>query len=212
MDELELLKKHWKSSNSASEHTFTATDLYNMLHKKSTNIVKTLFYISIGEFVFWMLVNILPLLFSDTYNQNVNMVYGEGYLDEVLTAVSYAIIGLFVYLLYKSYKAISTLDNAKLLMKNILKTRKIVKFYVIYNLVVIAVSMVIGFYISIHNSPILLYNLSHYSNLQMAGFYASLAGLALVFVAVIWLFYKLIYGFLLKKLNRNYNELRKLEI
>ena len=200
MDELELLKKHWKESSNTPENTFSATDIYNMLQKKSSNIVKTLFYISIGEFVFWILVNVLPLLFSDRY------------LDEILTVVSYAIIGLFVYLLNKSYKAISTLDNAKLLMKNILKTRKIVKFYVIYNLVVIAVSMVIGFYISIHNSPILLDNLSHYSNLQMAGFYASLAGLALVFVAVIWLFYKIIYGFLLKKLNKNYNELRKLEI
>ena len=212
MDELELLKKHWKESSNTPENTFSATDIYNMLQKKSSNIVKTLFYITIGEFVFWILVNVLPLLFSDRYNQSIAMVYGDGYLDEILTVVSYAIIGLFVYLLNKSYKAISTLDNAKLLMKNILKTRKIVKFYVIYNLVVIAVSMVIGFYISIHNSPILLDNLSHYSNLQMAGFYASLAGLALVFVAVIWLFYKIIYGFLLKKLNKNYNELRKLEI
>jgi hypothetical protein len=212
MDELELLKKHWKKTSDASESTFSATDLYKMLHKKSSNIVKTLFYISVGEFVFWILINILPMLFSDTYQNSLKMVYGDSYLDEFLTVISYSIIGLFVYLLYKSHKAISTLDNVKLLMQNILKTRKIVKYYVIYNLVVIAISMVIGFYISIHNSPIIQDNLAHYTNLQMFGFYAMLSGLALVFVGIIWMFYRLIYGFLLKKLNRNYNELKKLEV
>tara|TARA_R110002012_G_scaffold195875_5_gene364080 strand:+ start:1913 stop:2551 length:639 start_codon:yes stop_codon:yes gene_type:complete len=211
MDELELLKNHWQKSTNESKNTFTATDIYNMLRKKSSNIVKTLFYISIGEFIFWILLNILPLIFSDSYKDNLTLIYGDGYIDEILTILSYSIIALFIYLLYKSYKAINTLDNAKLLMENILRTRKIVKYYVIYNLIVIAISMVIGFYISIRNSPVLMDNLSHLNNLQTIGFYAKLTGLALVFVGVIWFFYKLIYGLLLKRLNKNYNELRKLD-
>lgn len=32
-----------------------------------------------------------------------------------------------------------------------------------------------------------------------------------VFVLVIWLFYKLIYGLLLKRLRRNYDELKKID-
>ena len=33
----------------------------------------------------------------------------------------------------------------------------------------------------------------------------------LIFMVLLWLFYKLIYGILLKKLNRNYKELIKLD-
>jgi hypothetical protein len=32
-----------------------------------------------------------------------------------------------------------------------------------------------------------------------------------IFMLILWLFYKLIYGILLKKLNRNYKELSKLD-
>jgi F0F1-type ATP synthase membrane subunit b/b' len=33
----------------------------------------------------------------------------------------------------------------------------------------------------------------------------------IIFMVLLWFFYKLIYGILLKKLNRNYKELSKLE-
>ena len=34
----------------------------------------------------------------------------------------------------------------------------------------------------------------------------------LLFLGVLWLFYQLIYGILLRKLNRNYKELAKLDV
>ena len=33
----------------------------------------------------------------------------------------------------------------------------------------------------------------------------------LIFTFIIWLFYRLIYGFFMKRLKRNYNELQKIE-
>ena len=212
MDELELLKSHWKKEAKAITHKFSSSDIYNMLQKKSSNIVKTLFYISIAELILWMSLNIIPLFCSDTYAESVKMVYGEGYAAEIFTGISYAIIILFIVLLYKSYKSISTLDNTKKLMERILKTRQIVKYYVLYNLVVIGFSMVFGFYFSINHNPELIQNLSHYSSAQMTGFYSILIVLTIVVILLIWLFYKLLYGLLLKRLNRNYSELKKLEI
>jgi flagellar biogenesis protein FliO len=38
-----------------------------------------------------------------------------------------------------------------------------------------------------------------------------LGGLA-VFLGIIWIFYRVIYGILLRRLNRNYKELKKLEV
>jgi F0F1-type ATP synthase membrane subunit b/b' len=35
--------------------------------------------------------------------------------------------------------------------------------------------------------------------------------IVIIFMVLLWLFYKLIYGILLKKLNKNYTELAKLD-
>jgi hypothetical protein len=212
MDELELLKSHWKKETSSSKHSFNSNDIYQMLHKKSSNIVKTLFYISIAELLLWICLNVIPLIFSDSYGDAVKKVYGEGYLAEIATAISYAIIILFIVLLYKSYKSISTLDNAKKLMEKILRTRSIVRYYVLYNLIIIGVSMVFGFYFTINHDAVLIENMSRYSSAQMTGFYAGIVIGTIVFIGIIWLFYKLLYGILLKRLNRNYKELRRLEL
>lgn len=212
MDELELLKSHWKKESNATDKKFTSNDLYSMLHKKSSSIVKTLFYISIAELLFWILINGFSLIYSESYTKSMRMIYGDGYTAEIFTAISYAIILVFVYLLYKSHKSINTLDNAKKLMKSILNTRKIIKYYVIYNLIVVSVSMVFGFYIVLHKDPNLTENLAHFSSAQMNSLYAVLIVITIGFTLIIWLFYKLIYGFLLKRLNRNYQELKKLEI
>jgi dolichyl-phosphate-mannose--protein O-mannosyl transferase len=37
-------------------------------------------------------------------------------------------------------------------------------------------------------------------------------GFIVVFFAVFWLFYRLIYGILLRKLHRNYKELQKIDL
>jgi hypothetical protein len=47
MDELDLLKKDW-NSGSVEFKSYSDSDIYPMLHKKSSSIVKTLFYISIA--------------------------------------------------------------------------------------------------------------------------------------------------------------------
>ena len=72
--------------------------------------------------------------------------------------------------------------------------------------------MVFGFYIVLHKDPNLTENLAHFSSAQMNSLYAVLIVITIGFTLIIWLFYKLIYGFLLKRLNRNYQELKKLEI
>ena len=59
-DELEILKKDWQKQ-SAELPKFTASELYPMLLKKSSSIVKWIFIVSILEFAFWILLSLLPL-------------------------------------------------------------------------------------------------------------------------------------------------------
>jgi TRAP-type uncharacterized transport system fused permease subunit len=210
MDELELLKKDWQKNNNTFEKKSTS-DLYAMLHKKSSNIVKTLFYISIAELLFWICINTIPMFTSDGYKQKLDAMYSDAAFIGI-TIFTYAIILLFVFLLYKSYKNISVTDSARKLMKNILKTRKVIRYYVIYNLAMVFVSMVFGFIYSSGHDPELAAQIEHFNTQQYIVMIAMFVIATLIFGVVIWLFYKLLYGILLKRLNKNYNELKKMEV
>lgn len=211
MDELDILKKDWNKEK--PEHKKLSTqDIYPMLQKKSSSIAKTLFYISIAELVFWILVNTIPYFTSDSYKERLDAIYTNEYFFTGITILSYVIILLFIYLLFKAQKAISVTDNAKKLMESILKTRKVIKYYVIYNLVMAFISLVVGMYFAIAHNPELSDTFSHLDRKQTLIVYSIFIAATAVFVFIIWLFYKLIYGLLLKRLNRNYKELKKLEV
>ncbi|WP_439151753.1 hypothetical protein [Winogradskyella sp.] len=210
MDELELLKKDWKKGTS-DYSKFSGSDIYTMLHKKSSSIVKTLFYISVAELVFWILISYVPYVFSDSMRERLESSY-ENPLFVGLSVLGFLVIFLFVYLLYKSHKSISTTDNAKKLMESILRTRKVIKYYVIYNLVMIFISIPLSLYFEFNQNAEFHDQVASFDSKQMIMLYAIVILVTAVFVIVIWLFYKLLYGILLKRLNRNYDELKKLEV
>ena len=210
MDELDLLKKDWNKENKAFK-SYKDSDIAPMLHKKSSSIVKTLFYISIAELVFWLLAGILPYFLSSTFKEKLETSY-EHPIIVGFNILSYCIILLFIYFLYKSYKAISTTDNAKKLMESILKTRKVIKYYVVFNLSLIFLSVPLAFYFEYNDNPEFHQQILEASTQQMIVIYAVVAMTAALFLVLIWLFYRLIYGVLLKRLNKNYDELKKLEV
>ena len=210
MDELDLLKKDWNKKQPDGK-TLSSKDIYPMLHKKSSSIVKILFYISVAELIFWILINSIPFVYSKSYKDKLEHIYQNDNLFIGLTIFSYAVIILFIYLLYKSQKTISVTDSAKKLMESILRTRKIVKYYVLYNLVMAGVSLVIGFYYSFTHDPEAVSMLENLSNNRLLLLVLVLIFITSVFIVIIWLFYKLIYGLLLRRLNKNYKELKKLE-
>lgn len=210
MDELELLKKDW-NKETASFKNYSDSDIRPMLSKKSSSIVKTLFYISIAELVFWLLAGILPYFLSSSFKAKLETSY-ENPLFIGINIISYLVIIIFSILLFKSYKAISTTDSAKKLMERILKTRKIIKVYVLFNLILIFLSIPLSLYFEYIENPEFHQKIVDASTNQMLLIYLVSVLVAGVFLVVLWLCYRLIYGVLLKRLNRNYDELKKLEI
>ncbi|MBU2929596.1 hypothetical protein [Winogradskyella psychrotolerans] len=210
MDELELLKKDWNKDTAAYKN-YADSDLYPMLHKKSFSIVKTLFYISLAELGFWILINILPYFLSSNYKESISKSY-ENPIYMSISILSFLVIFVFVYLLFKSQKSISSTDNAKKLMESILNTRKVIKYYVLYNLIMIFITIPLSLYFEFNQNIAFHNQVEAFNSKQMLllfGFVVLLIGVLLV---VFWLFYKLLYGILLKRLNRNYSELKKLEV
>ncbi|TPV33939.1 hypothetical protein FJ651_07210 [Paucihalobacter ruber] len=211
MDELELLKKDWGKRKPQFEQV-SVDEIYAMLHKKSSSIVKILFYISIAELIFWILLNSIPFFSSDAYKEQINMVYKNDTTFYIVLSVSYAIILLFIYLLYKAYKNITATDSVRVLMQRILKTRKIIQYYVIYNLLMAFTAMVLGSYYGIVNDPVIYEQFNGFNQTQIIISIGIMVIFTLMFVLLTWVFYRILYGILIRRLLKNYKELKKLEI
>lgn len=206
MEELDLLKKDWKKSENSFQQ-ISEVDIYKMIHKKSSSIVKWILIISILEVLLWTAISVFYN--SDDYLIKTHNEYLIKYF-KYLTYFNYGIIALFIYMFYKNYKSISTITSTKQLMKDILKTRKTVQYYVWYNLGMMAISMVIGFVLVFSVDP-KLHQLISKSNALLLMILFCVVCIAL-FVGLFWLFYRLIYGILLKRLHRNYSELKKIDL
>jgi amino acid transporter len=211
MDGLELLKKDWKKNEPRFEQV-SVKDIYAMLHKKSSSIVKILLYVSVAELIFWILIGLIPLFSSSSYNEQINLVYKNDTVFYIANAISYGIIILFVYLLYKAYKDISVTDTVKGLMQRILKTRKIIQYYVIYNLTIAFIAMILGSYYGIVNNPEIYEQFNGFNQAQIIISIGIIIVFTLIFVLLVWVFYRILYGILIRRLLKNYKELKKLEV
>jgi hypothetical protein len=135
MDGLDLLKKNWKKQEENLPH-LSYDDIYKMIWKKSSSIVKWIFIISIIEFLLGTLLSIA--LADKEYWQQMETLHLKEFMI-FAEVISYPITLYFIYRFYKNYKKISSTDSASKLMRDILKTRKTVKFYIAYVLISIAI-------------------------------------------------------------------------
>ncbi|HSM64259.1 MAG TPA: hypothetical protein VK833_10010 [Gillisia sp.] len=211
MDELDLLKKDWNSQQ-GNYPKLSYDQIYKMIWKRSHSIVKWIFYISIIELLFATTLNIV--FSGDKYWKDIE----NNDLSEVVTIlyiVSYLITFYFIYRFYKNYKKISITDDASTLMRNILKTRKTVKYYIAYVLISSGITVVgISAYMIVNHSNTGIDDISKYSfeAVDWLKFIGVSVLVLTVFLGLIWLFYRLLYGILLRRLKKNYIELKKLEM
>lgn len=204
MDELEILKRDWKKKENNFDQV-SEKEIHAMLHKKSSSIVKWILIISIFEFV---LLRVLDI--SSFFDEANVLLMKQNHLYDfnlILTFFNLVVFSVFIYLFYKNFKAINVISSVKQLMTNILKTRKIVTYYIWYNLALISITafFVLTSFFKYNSEINTLYEKFPYvfviGSIAVIGFILALA----------WLFYKLVYGILLKRLNNNYKELKKLD-
>ena len=201
MDLLDNYKKAWKNQPEQASKRSTI-EIYKLAHSRSASIVKWIFIIGILEFV---------ILNSLYFFIDMDEAYAEyeklGLMNFIFYSqiVAYTILFYFLVIFYLNYKRISTTDSTSNLMKKIIKTRKTVRNYVLFNLGYMLLVMVVATIASIQT------NLEDLNNKKILFIvFASLIATLLI-LGILCLFYQLLYGFLLKKLNRNYKELAKLD-
>ncbi len=202
MKELELLKKDWQKNNQKSPN-FSELEIYGMLHKKSSSIVKWILIISVLEFLILRALDVYSL-FNEQSNQNLKKIHLFEF-NNYITAINFLVLFFFIYLFYKNYKKISTFSSTKQLMKDILNTRKIVKYYVIYNLFLVFITSVIGLFLMFEYSE-------KHVDVSFPIIILISVFVPILIVGLFYLFYQLLYGILLKKLHKNYNDLKQIDL
>ena len=204
-------KKVWKNQPE-EKNKISALEIYKMTKEKSNSIVKWIFIVGILEFVFWFAINYLSTKNGalEPYEKLKLISFIENF-----NYFHYVLVVIFLILFYRNFSLISTVDDTKTLMKNILLVRKTVKWYVYYNLInVVVFSIILN--ILIFNTPDGINILSGIDNESfnqehmMSVFIIAQIVVIAIMILILWLFYYLLYGILLKKLNKNYKELTKL--
>lgn len=213
MEELDLLKAQWK--NEKTFQKIPRNELYEMTHKKSSSIVKWILVISIVEFIFWLALPFLPGE-DDSQDAGVKLINSLGansFLD-IMSYISYTLIVAFCIIFYFNYKKIKLTDGSKNLMANILRVRKTVMYYINISLFLIFLRGGVMFYIYFTRDAkmIELFNKAEQNGklfiMAAVALVISLLALAIL-TGIVYLYYKVIYGLLLKKLSHNYNDLKK---
>ena len=204
MDELELLKKDWKKQE-GSFHQISENEIYGMLHKRSSSIVKWILIISVLEFLFLRLLD-LSIFLDDEYSNRMKEHHIYDF-EKFVTIFNFVVLLVFIYYFYRNLKAINSSSSVKKLMQDIINTRKIVKYYVWYNLVLVGITSAIVIYSQFMYDK----NINHlYDKYQLffilGGFF-----FVIIILLLFWLFYRLLYGILLRRLQKNYNELQKID-
>tara|TARA_B110000091_G_C13729872_1_gene438551 strand:+ start:36 stop:650 length:615 start_codon:yes stop_codon:yes gene_type:complete len=201
MDLLKGYKKVWDNQPEEIQKISTL-EIYKMTQAKSSSIVKWIFIIGLIEFALMMLST---FIFDASNDKKLMVKMGVYEFVQISQYLTIPVLFYFLFLFYKNYKTISSIDNTKKLMTKIRKTRRTVRNYVIFNLlyiIYIATIMTFGMVLtpqgSFQNAP---------------GWLIILIMLivTIVMLLLLWGFYQLLYGILLKKLNRNYTELAKLD-
>lgn len=212
MDELELLKKHWKKDETSFEQV-SEKQIYRMIHKSSSSIVKWIFIISILEFSLW---TILSFFMKD---EKVMKDFDGYHVEHIMTPfiiIGYLGLAYFFYQFYMNYKKISATDNVQKLINTILKTRKKVYQYVWFNIIYAICSVFIALFIQFNYDSKLITSLNTAREngdglvLGIILFFGALLTIGLL-IGFIWLFYRIVYGILLKRLYKNYEELKKID-
>ncbi|MFQ3180488.1 MAG: hypothetical protein ACI9Z4_000069 [Polaribacter sp.] len=200
MDLLDKYKKAWKNQPEDISKRSTL-DIYKLAQSRSSSIVKWIFIVGILEFV------ILNSLYFFVDMDEAYAEYEKLGLENFIfysQIAAYGILFYFLAIFYLNYKRISTTDSTRTLMKKIIKTRKTVRNYVLFNLGYMALVMVVVTIASINT------NFDHLSNKQIILIIFATLIATLLILAVLGLFYQLLYGFLLRKLKKNYKELATL--
>ncbi len=216
--DLEKLKKTWQEQDVPPK--YEQSDILKMLNKKSRNYVKYILWISIIEFLLFVAAIIYTIFKSPDDQSMIHILEKLGVKnnDDIeadlahlffgLRVVSIVLTSIFVYLFYQNYTKINVESNLKKFILQILKFKRTVNSFIVANIVL--------FMIFIGILTAATFRIMSEQNIQlniptMIGFLSGVVITAFLGVLLSLIYYRLVYGIIMRKLGKNLTQLQKIE-
>ena len=215
---LDDLKKTWQEHEVKPK--YGNSDILEMLNKKSRNYVKYIFWISIAEFVFFLGVTIFYVFRSEDTNSFLSIIERLGiekteelekdfeHLYFGLKIVSLLITAFFVLVFYLNYRKIKIESNLKKFILQIIRFRKTVNLFIFTNiflLVFFTLALTVFIFAILSQQHIKL------DSPTFTGFIIGLVGTTVLSIVLIWVYYRIVYGIIIRRLGKKLKELQEIE-
>jgi len=216
--DLDSFKKTWQEQTVQEKYDYN--EILQMLNKKSRNYVKYIFWISVFEFLFFTLIGLFYIIQGKESNSFINILTKLGvqrtselentfdniYL--VLKVLSLTITAYFVFKFYQNYKVIKIEENLKKFILQIITFKKTVNAFILINIALLitftSIFTIFVFYIlNTQNVEI--------TNSTLIGFVAGIIISTVFTVIMVWLYYRVVYGIIIKKLDKNLIQLKEID-
>ncbi|REC52171.1 MULTISPECIES: beta-carotene 15,15'-monooxygenase [Chryseobacterium] len=216
--DLDSFKKTWQEQPVQEKYDYN--EILQMLNKKSRNYVKYIFWISVFEFLFFTLIGLFYIIQGKESNSFINILTKLGvqrtselentfdniYL--VLKVLSLTITAYFVFKFYQNYKVIKIEENLKKFILQIITFKKTVNAFILINIALLitftSIFTIFVFYIlNTQNVEI--------TNSTLIGFVAGIIISTVFTVIMVWLYYRVVYGIIIKKLDKNLTQLKEID-
>lgn len=216
--DLDSFKKTWQEQ--PVQPKYDDNEILKMLNKKSRNYMKYIFWISVAEFLFFSLMGIFYLVNSNEFDSLLNILEKMGVqrndtiqnsLDTIyliIKILSLLVTGFFVIKFYQNYRKIKIEEDLKLFIIRIITFKKTVNAFILTNigLLLIVIGALTAFAFYIFNSQQI-----HLSRSSLMSFIIAISVSTILCVTLIWIYYRLVYGIIMSRLDKNLNQLKEIE-
>ena len=216
--DLDSFKETWQKQ--PVEPKYDSREIESMLNKSSRNYVKYILWISLGEFILILGANLYYLFLGEDTTDLMSVLRKLGINNSsnfestlsniylILKVVSLAMTAVFVYCFYQNYRKINVESNLKKLILQIIKFKKTVQLFIVANIaLVILFTLILG----ITTFAVLAEQNIELTNPTLIGFIVGLIVTMGISVVLIWVYYRVVYGFILRRLGKNLEQLQNIE-
>ncbi|MGL6129230.1 beta-carotene 15,15'-monooxygenase [Chryseobacterium artocarpi] len=215
--DLDSFKKTWQEQ--PVQPKYDNLEILQMLNRKSRNYIKYIFWISVVEFLFFSVAGLFYFFQeeeSDSFRKMLERLgaqeapevennFGHAYL--AIKILSLLITAYFVLKFYQNYRRIKIEENLKGLITRIINFKKTVNAFILISIVLLIAFMLVL-------TSFIFYTLNS-QNIQPTSsnltiFIVGIIVSTLLAISMIWVYYRLVYGSIIKKLDKNLKQLKEI--
>ena len=132
--------------------------------------------------------------------------FGNLYL--ILKVISLIITAFFVVSFYHNYRKINIESNLKKLILQIIRFKKTVNLFILANILLLIVFTAV---LTVFTFIVLSQQNIHLTHPTLIGFVVGIIVMTILSIVLIWIYYRVVYGIILKRLGKNLGELQKID-